>query len=100
MSDTGEMASVSESTAKATPSEAVAELLRTHPSKPAPVASPMLRAALGFEAPADEAAAAPGYAEIADDRDAMSPARGIMVGLAVMLPFWGLVGFAIRAVLR
>ena len=45
-------------------------------------------------------AAAPGYADFADDRDAMSPARGIMVGLAVMLPFWGLVGFAIRAVLR
>ncbi len=99
MSDTEEMASVSDSTAKATPSRAVAELLRTHPSKPAAVSSPMLRSALGFEAPADQAEA-PGDAEIADDRDPLSPARGIMLGLALMLPFWGVVGMVLRSALR
>ncbi len=64
------------------------------------MASPLWRAAVGCEAPADAAEAAPGYADLPDDRDAMSPARGIMLGLALMLPFWGVVGFAIRSILR
>lgn len=104
MNDTQEMASVADQTAKITPSTAVADLLRTHPSKPAPAPSPLLRSALGFSASQDGAGSADlggsDAGEAPDDRDALSPARGILMGLALMLPFWGAVGFAIRSALR
>ena len=104
MNDTEEVASTASPLAKTTPSQAVADLLRTHPSKPAAASvSPLLRDALGFDASCDRTAADwrdAGASEVPDDRDAMSPARGVLVGLALTLPFWGIVGMAIRSLLR
>ena len=106
MNDIEEVASTASPLGKTTPSQAVADLLRTHPSKPAPASvSPLLRDALGFNASFDQTTADRRDAdfhpcELPDDSDAMSPARGILVGLAVTLPFWGVVGLAIRSVLR
>ena len=104
MGDTREIAVVETNPAsKATQGSLVADVLRRHPSKPAPVnPSTLLRSAIGFEAPADDLAGHESDLRHAsnDDGDAMGPARGIAVGLALMLPFWGAVGFAIHAALR
>ena len=99
MGDTREIAdSVTTSSPKPTPGSQVAEILRQHPSKPPPdTASALLRAAVSFTAPAD--AATDAY-EMPDDSDALAPARGIVMGLALVLPFWGAVGLAIHAILR
>ncbi len=112
MGDTQEIASTETTSSKPTPGSLVANVLRRHPSKPAPVnASALLRSAIGFEAPQDNRASPDlldtssdlldaGYNEIADAGDAIGPARGIVIGLALMLPFWGAVGLVIRAALR
>ena len=109
MSDTQEMASTpTEAASPATPmpSAAVAEVLRLHPSKPPSPSSPLLRSALGFEASVADPDASDADLhsascdEIADGCDATRPARGIVVGLALMLPFWGAVGLVLHSVLR
>lgn len=74
----------------------VARVLRLHPSLPPPPnVSTLLRSAIDFEGLTDDRAKPEDLAG-----DGTGPARGIAVGLVLMLPFWGAVGFAIRAALR
>lgn len=97
MSDTREIASTETTSApKPTLGSQVAQLLKLHPSKPPPAnVSTLLRSAITFEGLTDDRAS---HDESAGDGS--GPARGIAVGLALMVPFWGAVGLAIHAALR